>query len=142
MLGVVVAVALASEIAMAKPPEPLEEIFPQTSVIVDAVVVEMKSEEADTDKTTHDIGKQVVVLQVNRVIRGALSDADKKTMKIVVTKPKAPYKLRVGVKGPWLLAVDAKTGERTILGRYGPDSWSFEKIDKKLAELNPPHLKS
>jgi len=30
MLGVVAALALASEIAMAKPPEPLEEIFPLT----------------------------------------------------------------------------------------------------------------
>src|SRR5690349_15033759 len=122
---------------MAKPPEPLEEVFPLTSLIVDAHVVEVKSEDAVTDEKT--VPKQVVVLEVNRVVRGKLDLA--KDKKLVVTKPPSAYKLRVGVKGPWLLAVDKKTGERTILGRYGPDSYTFEKIDQKLRELDPPNLR-
>ena len=120
---------------MAKPPEPLEEIFPQTSIIVDAEVSEIKSE--DKPDASKDAPRQVVVLKVNRLVRGKL---DVKAP-LVVTKPKAAYKLRVGVKGPWLLAVDPKSGERTILGRYGPDTWTFEKIDLKLKELDPPQLR-
>jgi hypothetical protein len=141
MLGVVAAIALASEIAMAKPPEPLEEILPATSLIVDAAVVELKAEDPVTDPKSEVIPRQVVVLEVSRVLRGKLGDDEKAAMKIVVTKPPAPYKLRLGVKGPWLLAVDGKSGEKTILGRYGPDSWTFEKIELKLKELDPPHLR-
>lgn len=125
---------------MAKPPEPLEEILPLTQLIVDAEVAEITSEDK-VEASSKDVPKQVVVLKVKRVVRGKLSDADQKAMTLTVTKPKAPYKLRVGVKGPWLLSVDAKTGERTILGRYGPDSWTFEKLDAKLKELDPPQLR-
>lgn len=141
MLAVVAAIALASEIAMAKPPEPLEEILPRTALIVDAVVVEVKAEDPDLDPSSPDVPRQVVVLQVKRLVRGKLTDDEKKVMKLVVTKPAAPYKLRVGVKGPWLLAVDDKTGEKTILGRYGPDSWTFEKIEQKLRALDFPQLR-
>jgi len=134
------AFVLCSEIAMAKPPEPLEEIFPATSLIVDAVVVEMKSEDPDTEPQSPNAPRQILELTVNRVVRGKLSADEKKSMKITVIKPKAPYRSRVGIKGAWLLSVDPKTGEKTVLGRYGPDSWSFEKIDAKLKELNPKNL--
>lgn len=129
------------EIAMAKPPEPLEEILPKTSLIIDAVVVEVKAEGPDLDRDSPDVPRQVVVLSVNRVVRGTLSPEEQKSLKIVVTKPKAPYKLRVGVKGPWLLEMNASSGERIILGRYGPDSWSFEKIEAKLKDLALPQLR-
>ena len=135
-----VVLALALEITMAKPPEPLEEIFPLTSLIVDAVVVEVKSEDKPTSPEAALVPKQVVVLEVNRVVRGVLAGPKEGKARVVVTKPPSAYKLRVGIKGPWLLSLDAKTGERAILGRYGPDSYTFEKLDEKLAELKPAHL--
>lgn len=131
---------IALEVPMAKPPEPLEEIFPLTALILDAEVHEVRRTDPDDDPHGKDVPRQVVVLTVKRVLRGALSADEEKTRQVVASKPKAPFTLKVGVKGPYLLAVDAKTGERTILGRYGPDSWSFEKIERKLAELKPPHL--
>lgn len=141
MIALVLAVSL--EIAMAKPPEPLEEIFPQTTVILDATVASVVSEEKPKTPDASDVPKQVVTLEVNRVVRGALPPLKgPKAAKITVNvvKPVSAYKLRAGVKGAWLLAHDAKTGELTILGRYGPDSWTFEKIETKLAELQPANL--
>ena len=135
--------ALSLEIVMAKPPEPLEEIFPQTTVILDAVVASVISEDKPKAPDAPDVPRQVVTLEVNRVVRGALPPSrGPKAAKISVSvvKPVSAYKLRPGVKGAWLLAHDAKTGELIILGRYGPDSWTFEKIDTKLAELKPANL--
>ncbi len=142
MIALVLAVSL--EIAMAKPPEPLEEIFPQTTVILDATVASVVSEEKPKTPDAPDVPRQVVTLEVNRVVRGALPPSKgPKAAKITVNvvKPVSAYKLRAGVKGAWLLAHDAKTGELTILGRYGPDSWTFEKIETKLAELKPANLR-
>jgi hypothetical protein len=140
----VLALALTWEIAMAKPPEPLEEIFPHTAVIIDAVVASVVSEDKPKAPDAPDVPRQVVTLEVNRVVRGALPPSKgPKAAKITVdvVKPISAYKLRVGVKGAWLLAHDAKSGELTVLGRYGPDSWTFEKIDAKLAELKPANLR-
>ncbi len=131
---------LSLEVPMAKPPEPLEEIFPLTAIILDAEVKAVQRSDPDDDPQGKDLPRQAVVLTVKRVLRGALSAAEETAREVVATKPKAPFTLKAGIKGPYLLAVDAKTGERTILGRYGPDSWSFEKIERKLAELQPPHL--
>lgn len=125
---------------MAKPPEPLEEIFPRTALILDAEVAEVKHTDPDTDPTGPDVPAQTVLLKVKRVLRGKLSEDEQKSGLVLVAKPKAPYTLKPGVKGPYLLAVDEKSGARTILGRYGPDSWSFEKLERKLDELKPPHL--
>jgi hypothetical protein len=139
-----IALVLALEIVMAKPPEPLEEIFPQTTVIVDAEVAAIVAEEKPKTPDAPDVPRQIVTLEVHRVVRGALPPSKgPKAAKITVNvvKPISAYKLRVGVKGPWLLAHDAKSGELTILGRYGPDSWTFEKIDAKLAELKPANLR-
>ena len=141
---IAVALAFALEIAMAKPPEPLEEIFPHTTVILDAVVTNVVSEDKPKAPDATEVPKQVVTLEVNRLVRGALPPSKgPKAAKVTVNvvKPVSVYKLRAGVKGAWLLAHDAKTGELTILGRYGPDSWTFEKIDEKLAELKPTHLR-
>jgi hypothetical protein len=139
-----VVLALSLEIGMAKPPEPLEEIFPHTTVILDAVVSSVVSEDKPKAPDAPDVPRQVITLEVNRVLRGALPPSKgPKAAKISVNvvKPVSVYKLRPGVKGAWLLAHDAKTGELTILGRYGPDSWTFEKIDAKLAELKPANLR-
>jgi hypothetical protein len=134
-----VALVFAMGVSMAKPPEPLEEIFPKTALIVDAEVTEVRTQ--DPSDGGKEAPRQVLVLRVNRVLRGALSDVEHKAMSLVVTKPKGVALARVGIKGPWLLARDDKTGEKLVLGRYGPDSWTFEKIELKLKELDPPHLR-
>ena len=139
---VVAALALAG----AKPPEPLEDVFPQTSAIVDAVVVRVVSEDAvdpASTSTSKDAPKQVLLLKVNRVVRGqaALAKLVDKDGQLTVVKPAAPYKVKAGIKGPWLLHVDDKAHDVTVLGRYGPDSYTFEKLDAKLKELDPPSLR-
>ena len=58
MFALVLAVSL--EIAMAKPPEPLEEIFPRTTVILDAVVASVVSEEKPKAPDVFDVPRQVV----------------------------------------------------------------------------------
>jgi hypothetical protein len=139
-----VALVFAMGVSMAKPPEPLEEIFPQTALIVDAEVVTIKDQGVHTEGVAIARGElppQVLVLKVTRVVRGALAKDEAREQRIIVRKPKAPYTVRVGVKGPWLLGA-SKDGERLVLGRYGPDSWTFEKIDLKLKELDPPHLRA
>jgi hypothetical protein len=112
---------------MAKPPEPLEEILPLTSLIVDGEVKEVRSTDQDDDPNGPDSPRQIVVLSVKRLVHGALTEAEKKSNEIVATKPKAPYVLLQGTKGPYLLTTD-----RSILGRYGPDSWRMEKVEQKL----------
>ena len=135
------ALLMLIEVPMAKPPEPLEEIFPLTSIIVDAEVKEVKSTEP-ADPKQEGAPPQVLVLTIKKIVRGTakLSDAEKQANEIVVTKPRAPYAVRAGIKGPWLLSVDEKTGARTVLGRYGPDSWRMDKIEEKLAALKPANL--
>lgn len=135
-------IACAAQLAMAKPPEPLEEIFPLTSLILDAVVVEVRSEGKADPAPAALAPAQVVVLEVKRVLRGALvaDDVQGGKARLIVHKPTSAYTLRVGVQGPWLLATDARNGVKTVLGRYGPDSWTFAKIDVKLAELLPANL--
>lgn len=143
-IAVALALRVGLEIAMAKPPEPLEEVFPQTTVILDAHVVAVVSEEKPSAPDAPDVPRQVVTLEVNRVVRGALppSKGPKAAkIRVDVVKPVSVYKLRAGVKGAWLLAHDAKSGELKILGRYGPDSWTLAKIEEKLAELKPANLK-
>ncbi len=133
-------------VAGARPPEPLEEIFPQTDVIVDAVVVAVAPLPAPPDAARgapppakgEGAPAQRVTLAVKRVVRGALTLP--KDRRIDVVKPVAHYAVKPGVKGPWLLH-RAASGALVVLGRYGPDTWTFEKIDAKLEELAPPHLR-
>lgn len=120
---------------MAKPPEPLEEIFPLTALIIDGEVKEVKSTDVDDDPQSPDNPRQLVVLMVNKLVRGALADAEKQSNEIVATKPKAPYVVKPGTKGAFLL-----TADRTILGRYGPDTWRMDKVETKLVELKPKNL--
>lgn len=129
-------ITLLLALALAKPPEPLEEVLPQTQLIVDAVVAD-----ATSVPSSDRLPAQKLTLKVNRVVRGKLAMNAKGDTTIVVVKPAGAYTVKAGVKGPWLLHVDEKTGEMTVLGRYGPDTWTFEKIDQKLKELDPPHLR-
>ncbi len=116
---------------MAKPPEPLEEVLPAAVWVVDAEVTEVLSTGPATPKVQASPGatstgqkspSQKVKLKVTRVLRGAA------VQELEVEKPEAGYSLRAGNHGPFL--IDAT---KVILGRYGPDSYSFERLEKALA---------
>lgn len=115
---------------MAIPPEPIEDVLPGAVLVVDAEVTEVLSTGPATPKVHARPGatstgakspSQKVKLKVARVLHGP------KTKELVVEKPEAGYALRVGVRGPFLI-----DEANVILGRYGPDSYSFEKIEKAL----------
>lgn len=112
---------------MARPPEPLDEMLPKASLVIEATVVEVKRTGPPQPRPEHadewrDVGtmapEQELVLEIARVIKGAHAD---KT--ITVTKPVAPYAVKVGTTGPWLLDEN-----HVVLGRYGPDSWHISRF--------------
>ena len=116
---------------MAKPPEPIEDVIPNAAWVVDAEVTEVLSTGPQPPKvdakpgatsTGQKTASQTVKLKIKRVLHG------EKIAEIVVEKPEAQYALKAGNHGPFL--IDAT---KTILGRYGPDSYSFERIEKALA---------
>lgn len=116
---------------MAKPPEPIEDVIPNAHWVVDAEVTEVIATGPQPPKveakpgatsTGQKTASQTVKLNVKRVLFG------EKVTELVVEKPEAGYALRAGNHGPFLI-----DGTKTILGRYGPDSYSFERIEKALA---------
>jgi len=116
---------------MAKPPEPIEDVLPQAAWIVDAEVTEVLKTGAapakvqappGTTSTGQKTASQTVKLKVKRVIKG------EDVTELVVEKPEAGYALAKGHHGPFLI-----DSTRTILGRYGPDSYSFSRIEKALS---------
>lgn len=115
---------------MAKPPEPIEEVLPNARWVVEAEVSEVLSTgpvpprvqaAPGATSTGQKSPSQQVKLKVTRVLRG------EPVKELVVEKPEAGYSLRAGNHGPFL--IDAT---RLILGRYGPDSYTFERIEKAL----------
>ena len=115
---------------MAIPPEPIEEVLPNAMWVLDAEVSEVLEtgpqvprKEAPPGATSvgQKTSSQKVKLKVNRVLRGDT------ITELVVEKPEAGYALRSGNHGPFLI-----DSTRSILGRYGPDSWSWERIEKAL----------
>lgn len=119
---------------MALPPEPLQELLPHATWIVEAEVVEVLSTgeqpprvsaPAGWTDTGQKVASQRVRLKVTRVLRGAPVE------ELVVDKPVAAYALRPGNKGPFLL--DAAQPTPVILGRYGPDSYALARLEASLA---------
>src|SRR5260221_424003 len=119
---------------MAIPPQPIEEVLPKAVLIIDGEVKEVVSTgpapkkveaRAGASDTGQKTAAQVVKLEVKRVLKGK-TDAKE----IVVEKPEAGYALRAGNKGPFLL--DATRPNPVILGRYGPDSYAFSRIEAAL----------
>ncbi len=115
---------------MAKPPEPLQEVLPKATWVVDAEVVEVirqgpapekKEARAGASDTGQKTASQMVKLKIRRVLKG------EQTTEMIVEKPEAGYALRAGNRGPFLID-DAKV----ILGRYGPDSYAFSKLEAAL----------
>ena len=115
---------------MAKPPEPLQEVLPKAVWVVDAEVVEVlkqgpapekKEARAGASDTGQKTASQTVKLKIKRVLHG------EKVAELVVEKPEAQYALKAGNHGPFL--IDAS---KTILGRYGPDSWRQSHVEAAL----------
>ena len=115
---------------MALPPEPIEEVLPQATWVVDAVVAEVLSTGPAVAKvnaperatsTGQKSSSQQVKLTVKRTLHGT------PLTEITVEKPVAQYMLAEGNKGPFLIDASKK-----ILGRYGPDSYSWDRIEKAL----------
>lgn len=115
---------------MAKPPEPIDEVMPRARWVVDAEVAQVLKngplpprKEAPPGATSvgHKSQAQTVKLTVKRVLRGEPVE------ELVVEKPEAGYALREGNHGPFLI-----DESKTILGRYGPDSYSWAKIEQAL----------
>ncbi len=118
---------------MAKPPEPIEELLGEAKWVVDAEVTEVLAIAGAPPKveakpgatsTGQKSAAQTVKLKVKRVLFGDLVE------ELTVEKPEAGYSLIAGNKGPFLI-----DSTKTILGRYGPDSYSFERVEQALASL-------
>ena len=125
--------------AMAKPPEPLVEILPRASLIVEAevsAVISTGDAPPPSDappgytSTGHQVASQVVELKIGRVLKGELPAAAQQSKTLKVTKPVAGYALRTGNKGPFLL--EQQKDGWLIIGRYGPDSYRLEVLEQAL----------
>lgn len=117
---------------MAIPPEPIEEIISTANGAVLAEVAKVVAQDAQPPLPkaapgATDVGgvaaRQVVELKVSSVLFGDVAAAG---AVVQVVKPEGDYALREGNKGPFLLKRDGKA--LAIVGRYGPDSYSEEKI--------------
>jgi len=115
---------------MAKPPEPLQEVLPKATWVVDAEVVEVlkqgpapekKVARAGASDTGQKTASQTVKLKIKRVLKG------EQVNEMIVEKPEAGYALRAGNHGPFLI-----DDSKMILGRYGPDSYAFSKLEEAL----------
>ncbi len=115
---------------MAKPPEPLQEVLPRACWVFDAEVVEVlkqgpapakKEAPAGASDTGQKTASQTVKLKINRVLKG------EQVKEMIVEKPEAGYALRAGNHGPFLI-----DDSKVILGRYGPDSYAFSKLEEAL----------
>ncbi len=115
---------------MALPPEPLNEVLPKASWIVDAEVMEVirtgpapekKQARAGATSIGQKNASQTVKLKVTRVLKGD------QVKEMIVEKPEAGYALRAGNRGPFLI-----DDSKVILGRYGPDSYAFTKLEAAL----------
>lgn len=122
---------------MALPPEPIEELLPQASLVVEAEVKEIISvgpppPEKKAPKGYTSTGQlnpsQQVALTIKRVLKGALPEADAERLE--VKKPVGAYMLREGSAGAFLLD-DEGTG-LFILGRYGPDTYTVASVEATL----------
>ena len=115
---------------MALPPEPLNEVLPKANWVFDAEVIEVLKQGPAPEKKearagASDIGQktasQTVKLRVKRVLKGD------QVKEMIVEKPEGGYALRVGNIGPFLI-----DDSKIILGRYGPDSYAFTKLEAAL----------
>lgn len=117
--------------AMAIPPEPLQQVLPKARWVVEAEVEAVLSEGPQPALRSEPrpsagnlVRSQSVRLKIRRVLRGPAQPSS-----LVVEKPEGAYLLRAGNHGPFLL--DESEPPR-ILGRYGPDSYALKTLEAAL----------
>jgi hypothetical protein len=120
---------------MALPPEPLDTVLVDAKVVVFGEVVDVT---ATGPALPHREGKkgekdlqnkapwQAISLRVDRVLRGDVV----KGATIAVLKPEGAYEVVVGTHGPFLLGSADDAGVAPVLGRYGPDTWRAEVVER------------
>jgi hypothetical protein len=116
---------------MAKPPEPIEDVMPLAAWVVEAEVKEVlatgptppvpPNAKPGATSVGYKSASQKVKLTITNVLKGD------KAKELVVEKPEGSYSLRPGNKGPFLI-----DSNKTILGRYGPDSWHLDRVKGAL----------
>ncbi|MBN2361337.1 MAG: hypothetical protein JXR83_17930 [Deltaproteobacteria bacterium] len=123
---------------MALPPEPIEELLPEATLVIEAAVAEVievgprppkKKAPKGFTSTGQQNASQRVLLEVKRVLKGALPKAG--ATRIEVKKPVGAYTLRRGSAGAFLLRDDGRG--LVILGRYGPDTYTVRSVEATLA---------
>ena len=125
---------------MAIPPDPIDEVLPDTNAAVLAEVSRVvkqdpqeplpKAPEGATD-VPGAAARQVVELKVKQVLFGTLAAAG---TNLEVVKPAGDYALRAGNHGPFLLKQGP--GGIEIVGRYGPDTYSESLIRSAARRLS------
>jgi hypothetical protein len=115
---------------MAIPPEPIDELLARAQSVVLGEVVEvlttgpLPKRPQKLKITTVDVGTktpaQTVKLKVTRTLKGMSAT------EVIVEKPESRYRLLVGDAGPFFLE------QGKIIGRYGPNTHSLEKIEHAL----------
>jgi hypothetical protein len=123
---------------MALPPEPIDTVLVDTKAAVVGEVVGVVATGPDLPqrvgkKGEKDLGNQApwqrVSLRVDTALRGAFSAGST----IDVLKPEGSYLVDVGTTGPFLLGAAGDDGLPVILGRYGPDTWRLEVVQRAFA---------
>jgi len=111
---------------MDNPLQSLDKVLLEATLIVDAEVLKIVSTgpEQPKDGAEAPVAAQVVKLSVKSLIRG------KAPRQLLVEKPLAPYSLRPGSNGVFLLK--AGGAHPTILGRYGPDTYTLKAVKAQL----------
>jgi len=127
---------------MAIPPDPIEELLPQATLVVVAQVSRVVTQETQVPIPASDpkrkggpqvpLAAQVVALEVEAVLHG---DSAAAGSELQARKPAGDYSLSVGAQGPFLLAhSDSDEAPLIILGRYGPDSYRQNVIEAALQQ--------
>jgi hypothetical protein len=126
---------------MAIPPEPLQSVlFDARAVVVGEVVAVLGTgptpeKRTDVKKGMTDVGNkapwQKVTLRVDDVLQpGRDGVTVRKGATLDVLKPEGAYVVDQGTVGAFLLGIPGDDGLPPILGRYGPDSWRLELVEK------------
>ena len=115
---------------MALPPEPIDEILPlaEFCVLAEITAIKERGHQAEIPKQptpdTVDIARQlpyqIVTIKIKQDIFGKLAPLGQE---IDIYKPPGDYFLRAGIEGYFLLH-KADQPQPTIIGRYGPDTYS------------------
>jgi len=126
---------------VALPPEPIESMLLDAKVVVvgevDAVVETGPAlPQREGKKGERDLQNQApwqrVTIRVDRCLRGDVAVG----ASLSALKPAGAYVVDAGTKGSFLLGAEAD-GVAPILGRYGPDTWRLEVVERAFSTPVP-----